>query len=116
MTNDELREAVARAIYEAEPTTGHDDDEKPFIVPWPDIADQWCGYPATCEAMYALADAAIAAARPYIVAETVEKCARVAERCAFGVDIGEWLAMTKKDVSRRSCNEVAIQIRSMTND
>lgn len=66
--------------------------------------------PAVMEAWDA-ATAALAAATPLIEARVREECAQVAENCSFGVDIAEWLVMTKKDMTARACNEVAAAIR-----
>ena len=93
---DELRDAVARALYGRE------------IVP-----GAWLAADADTRVMYRrLADAALREAIPRIEAETREACAKVAENCSFGVDIGEWLVMTKKDLSARACREVAAAIRN----
>ena len=48
-----------------------------------------------------------------IIPMVLEEAAEVAENCSFGIDIGEWLVMTKKDVSARACNEVAAAIRAI---
>lgn len=48
-----------------------------------------------------------------IIPMVLEHAAKVAENCSFGIDIGEWLVMTKKDVSARACNEVAAAIRAI---
>jgi hypothetical protein len=51
-------------------------------------------------------------ARSY--ADGVEDAAKVAEDLTFGIDIGEWLVMTKKDVSARACHECAAAIRLLS--
>jgi hypothetical protein len=51
-------------------------------------------------------------ARSY--ADAIEDAAKVAEDLTFGIDIGEWLVMTKKDVSARACHECAAAIRLLS--
>jgi hypothetical protein len=46
-----------------------------------------------------------------IIPLVAEACAKIAEDTSFGVEITEWMAMTKKDVSDRACREVAREIR-----
>lgn len=57
---------------------------------------------------------ALTAMQPEIDAAVLaerERCAKVAENCSFGWDIAEWLIATKKEVSARTCHEVAAAIR-----
>lgn len=48
-----------------------------------------------------------------IIPLIVERCAKAAEDCSFAVDIDEWIAMTKKELSARACHEVAAAIRNL---
>lgn len=45
-------------------------------------------------------------------ARGMERAAVIAENVSFGTEIGEWLRMTKQEVSARSCHETAAAIRS----
>jgi hypothetical protein len=44
----------------------------------------------------------------------IDDAAKVAEDLTFGTEISEWLAMTKKDVSARACDECAAAIRLLS--
>jgi hypothetical protein len=44
----------------------------------------------------------------------LDDAAKVAEDLTFGTEIGEWLAMTKKEVSARACHECAAAIRLLS--
>jgi hypothetical protein len=46
--------------------------------------------------------------------QAIDDAAMVADDLNFGTEIGEWLAMTKKDVSARACHECAAAIRLLS--
>ncbi len=90
MTNDDMVEAVARAMFGE-----------------------------ACLDNYATskAQAAIATLRSRgwaRRADVVEECAKVADEMSFGTDIGKWAEMTKREISANACEECADAIRALS--
>lgn len=90
ITLSQLTEAGARAAYESQ------------NGPWEFLSEE-----GAAAVLYEFSKG-LAAILPLLA----DDLAGVAENHSFSVEIGEWMDMTKKDISAHACNSVAQAIRT----